>query len=115
MDDFKKFYRELPSLTQKVRMANESINLAELTDEEKQQVFFHLILLRDDSISLIKKLQEDLNRHAGEWRMTPVTTTVIYGNMDTIGEMLKAVIEPLLSGSEEDSKDASAYESDSEK
>ena len=115
MDDFKKFCEELPSLTQKVRLANESLSLAKLTDAEKQQAFFRLVLLRDASISLIQQLQEDLNKYAGEWRMTPVTTTVIYGNMDTIGEMLKAVIEPLLSGSEEDSKDASAYESDSEK
>jgi len=116
MDDFKKFFEELPSLTQKVRMANESISLNCLTDAEKQLAFMRLVLLRDASISLIDKLQADLNKHAGVCRVAqPYATTVIYSNMDTVKAMLDAVIGDFINTSEEDSDDSSAYEGNNEK
>lgn len=94
MDNFKKLQEELPSITQKVRLADESINLEKLTDEEKQLAFLRLVLLKDATISIIEKLQADLNRNVGVYVRTPAvaTTTVFYGNMDIVKAMLDAVI-----------------------
>ena len=116
MNDFKKFLEELPGITQKARLADESISLDDLTDKEKQLAFMRLVLLRDASISLIQQLQADLNKHAGVCRIVqPCATTVIYSNMDTIKAMLDAVIGDFINTSEEDSDDSSVYEGNNEK
>ncbi len=118
MDDFKKLQEELPSITQKVKLADESINLANLTDKEKQDTFIRLVFLRDATISLIEKLQADLNKHAGRvWvgKPTPVMTIVQYGGLEGIKDMLDAVFGQFGNAPEETGDDTNNGDVDGER
>ncbi len=104
MNDFKKFLEELPEITKKARLADESISLDDLTDKEKQDTFIRLVFLRDATISLIQKLQEDLNKHTGMWRVTQPAPAMIvhYGNLDEFKDILNAVFDQFGNVREED-------------
>ncbi len=116
MDDFKKFFEELPDIAQKVRMATETISRTELTSQEKEMTLFRLMSLRDAANSIIQQLQHDLNSHAGEMRITRTyaAETSFRDKLGEVKDILDAVFCEGTYAHEEDGDDVSAYEGNNE-